>query len=650
MTRILTKRMTFFWIAVILFTVKTYTSYQLEFQLGIKNALQSFLLMINPISTGILVFGLVFLFSKSRRAGIYLLISYFLLSLLLYTNILYYRFFSDFFSLLTIFQSENIGNMGGSIIGLMEWHDVIYWLDLIVLIALYSWSRSTWPKQITIRKRSSLILVSGVLILIANITLAEIDRPQLLSRTFDRTYIVKYLGVYNYTVYDAIQSAKTSSQRALASAPDVNEAKAYTEQHYAKPNAELFGKAEGMNIIKIHLESFQSFLINYKLNGQEVTPFLNSLVNEKQVTYFDNFFHQTGQGKTADAELIMDTSLYGLPQGSAFSLKGRNTYQSAEGILNQKGNYTSAVLHGDYKTFWNRDEVYKSLGVDYFFDASYYDMVEGKVVNYGLKDKPFFEESIPKLQSLPQPFYAHLITLTNHFPFETEEGDTDFPAGQTGDGVVDRYFQTAHYLDEALESFFSDLKTSGLYDNSMIIIYGDHYGISENHNRAMEQVIGKEITPFENAQLQRVPFMVRVPGMTGGINHTYGGEIDALPTMLHLVGIDSKPYIQFGTDLFSPQHDPVVAFRNGDFVSNRWTSIDGVYYDSTTGIEIEPTDETKAAKKKVAKELELSDQILYGDLLRFYKPEGWKNIDRSKYFYEVGDGLKENETTKSTKE
>ena len=57
----------------------------------------------------------------------------------------------------------------------------------------------------------------------------------------------------------------------------------------------------------------------------------------------------------------------------------------------------------------------------------------------------------------------------------------------TGDKSVDSYFQTARYADEALEQFFTYLKESGLYDNSIIIMYGDHYGISENHNKAMEQ-------------------------------------------------------------------------------------------------------------------------------------------------------------------
>src|SRR5699024_4077277 len=96
---------------------------------------------------------------------------------------------------------------------------------------------------------------------------------------------------------------------------DVSEVQNYTDNKYAKPDEDIFGIAKDKNVIKIHLESFQSFLIDYELDGEEVTPFLNSLVNdeEKNFTYYENFFHQTEQGKTADAELIMDNSLYGFP-------------------------------------------------------------------------------------------------------------------------------------------------------------------------------------------------------------------------------------------------------------------------------------------------------------------------------------------------
>ena len=85
------------------------------------------------------------------------------------------------------------------------------------------------------------------------------------------------------------------------------------------------------------------------MNGEEVTPFLNSLTRDANTMYFDNFFHQTGQGKTADAEFMLENSLYGLPQGSAFTTKGQNTYQAAPAILGHQG-YTSAVFHGNTGT------------------------------------------------------------------------------------------------------------------------------------------------------------------------------------------------------------------------------------------------------------------------------------------------------------
>ncbi|CAM5496461.1 hypothetical protein [Bacillus safensis FO-36b] [Bacillus safensis subsp. safensis] len=69
------------------------------------------------------------------------------------------------------------------------------------------------------------------------------------------------------------------------------------------------------------------------------------------------------------------------------------------------------------------------------------------------------------------------------------------------------------YQDEALK-LSKKMKEAGLYDNSIFVLYGDHYGISENHNEAMGQFLNKEITPFEEVQLQKVPFVVHIPGVT----------------------------------------------------------------------------------------------------------------------------------------
>lgn len=143
-----------------------------------------------------------------------------------------------------------------------------------------------------------------------------------------------------------------------------------------------------MNVIYVSMESLQTFIIDYKLNGKEVTPFLNSLAHSGKTFYFDNIVNQTGQGKTSDAEFIMDTSLYPMSQGAVYVTKAQNTFHGTPAILKPHG-YTSATFHGNYKTFWNRNEMYKTMGYDKFFDAEYYNMSDENTKNYGLKDKPF---------------------------------------------------------------------------------------------------------------------------------------------------------------------------------------------------------------------------------------------------------------------
>lgn len=623
---------TFFLLALLLFWLKTYIAYKVEFSLGIDNSLQEFLLFLNPLSTSLLLVGLA-LSIKRRFHGVVLIVLNLLMSGLLYANIVYYRFFSDFITVPVAMQTTvNGGQLGDSALSLMAPYDVLYFMDTIILILLLAY-KIYKPQIRENRKPANVVLLAAIITFCINLGLAEMDRPQLLSRSFDRNYLVKYLGAYNFTVYDIIQNARAESQRAMADSNDIIEVENYVSANYAKPNPEYFGKAKGMNVIYVSLESFQTFMVDYKLNGQEVTPFLNSLSRDKNTFYFDNFFHQTGQGKTSDAEFLMENSLYPMSQGAVFVNKAQNTYQGAPGILKTKG-YTSAVFHGNYKTFWNRNEMYKSLGYDQFFDAEYYSMSEENTKNYGMKDKPFFTESMPLLTSLQEPFYTKFITLSNHFPFKMDEEDTDFPAGDFGDNVVNQYFQSANYMDQAMEQFFTDLKEAGLYDHTIVVMYGDHYGISENHNDAMAMVLGKEeITPYTNAQLQRVPLFIHVPGVEGGIMHQYGGQIDVQPTVMHLLGIDTKSYLQIGSDLLSKNHRQIIPFRNGDFVSPSVTKMGENWYLNETEEEIlDPTEYLDQASL-VNKELQMSDNIVYKDLLRFHKPKGFVPIDRNDYEY-----------------
>lgn len=631
----MTNYMPIFVLAVVMLWAKTYISQKTQFTLEVEGGLQEFLLLINPLGSALLLLSLS-LFFKGMRKYWALLSIYLGMSILLYANIVYYRFFSDFITLPTLFQTQNFGDLGGSVLTLIQPLDILFFADVLLLGALVLSKRMEKDMR-AIKKRMALPLIAAALLIsLFNLSLAESDRPDLLTRGFDRTYIVKYLGMYNYALYDTVESVKASSQRVMADSDDNTEVLNYTKSNYASPNEAYFGAAEGMNVIYLHLESFQTFLIDYELDGEEVTPFLNSMVEDPNTMYFDNFFHQTAQGKTSDAEFMLENSLFGLPKGSAFITKGQNTYQSAPAILKDEG-YTSAVFHGNNGTFWNRSEIYKSFGYDHFFDIeSYPNTTEADMAEYGLMDKPFFEQSAPLLESLPEPFYTKFITVAHHFPYKMDQQLATIEKGTTGDASVDNYFQTARYADEAIKQFFEQLEASGLADNTMIVMYGDHYGISDNHNEAMAEVLSEDITPVENAKLQRVPLFIHVPGMDGGVNDTYGGQIDLLPTVLHLLGVETQKYVHFGTDLLSEEHEELVMFRNGDYVSPEAYSIGEAFYDPDTGLPLEEgqLEEAEMLKQRGRYELQLSDGVVNGDLLRFYTPVGFTPVNPSDYYYQ----------------
>ncbi|MDG0842749.1 polyglycerol-phosphate lipoteichoic acid synthase LtaS [Staphylococcus equorum] len=632
----------FFILTVLTVAFKTYFSYYVDFSLGVKGLVQNLILLMNPYSLIALVLS-IFLFFKGKKAFWFIFIGGFILTFLLYANVVYFRFFSDFITFSTLNQVGNVESMGGAVTASFKWYDFVYFIDTIIYLFVLIFKQKWLDKRVFSKKFVPVVMAAAIALFFLNLAFAESDRPELLTRTFDHKYLVKYLGPYNFTVYDGVKTIQNNQQKALANEDDLTKVLNYTKQKRVEPNQEYFGAGKKKNVIKIHLESFQTFLIDKKVNGEEVTPFLNKLSSGNAgYRYYPNFFHQTGQGKTSDSEFTMDNSLYGLPQGSAFSLKGDNTYQALPAILDQKQGYTSNVMHGDYKTFWNRDQVYRHFGIDKFYDATYYDMSEENLENLGLKDKEFFKESADYLAKEKEPFYSHLITLTNHYPFTVSPEDATIESPNTGDSTVDGYVQTARYLDESLEEFVNELKKKGIYEDSVIMIYGDHYGISENHNKAMEKLLGEEITPAKFTDLNRTGFWLKIPGKEGAVDETYAGQADVMPTLLHLMGIDTKNYLMMGTDMLSKEHNDTVPFRNGDFITKDYKYVNGRIYDNKTNEPVteEPKDFDKR-KQQAEKDLQMSDDLINGDLLRFYDNPDFEKVKPSEYEYKPGSKAKE---------
>ena len=637
----------FFTVVVVFFWIKTYLTYITKFNLGVVGSMQNFLLLINPLPTAILLIG-IGLFFKGRKSYWIMVIIDFLLSLWLFSNILYYREFSDFLSTSIIKTSGSTSdNLGKSIAGITKGTDFLVFLDVVIIVLLIAFKVFKIDVRRLKLKVSLLIEGLAVVLIGTNLTMAQKDRSGLLTRTFDNNYIVKYLGLNAFAVYDGVKTAQNNAIMAKANHSDLKTVQSYIKKNYIAPNPEYYGVAKNKNVLVIHLESFQQFLIDYKWHGKEVTPNLNKLYHANDTISFDNFFNQVGQGKTSDAEMMLENSIFGLQSGSAMSSYGTsNTFESAPAILGQKAGYTSAVMHCWAGSFWNRDNDYKSFGYDYFMPLSYYQNKKGYYLGYGIKDKLFFDQSIKYMEHLPQPFYLKMITVTNHYPYDLDKKNQSIDKTDTGDKTVDGYVQTAHYLDQAIGELMSYLKKSGLEKNTLIMLYGDHYGISGNHHKASAQLLDKDsFNNFDNLQFQRVPLMFHMPGLKGGINHTYGGEIDVRPTLFNLLGINDQNMIQFGHSLLAKNAPQIVAQRNGDFITPKYSKVEGSYYYTQSGKRItHPSKKVKAQlasiSNTVTTELSLSDRGITGNLLRFYKPDGFEYVKRKNYSYKKSDSLK----------
>lgn len=615
-----------FLIASLIFGLKTYIVYRFIFNIEINNLLQEIILFINPFITSFIFFGISIWFRNKKRQVSFVKYATLIGTIIIYFNLIFYRSFTDFLTVSQLFQMSHLTDLGTSILSLIKFYDVFIFIDVIIIWSLNYYQFTTYFVSFNRKFKRVFILIALSLITI-NLILIEIERPQLFSRAFDREYLVKNIGVFYYHIYDVVMQTKIKAEKVFASENELIAIENYmTNKRNNVQLSNMFGIAKNRNIIFISAESIQSFVINNTLHNEEVTPFLNRLINDQDTYYFENFYHQTAQGKTSDSEFLTENSLYPTASGAVFFTHAENKYHSLAEMLKEE-NYTSVVFHANDGTFWNRNQMYEQLGVDKFYNKTYYDVNDENSVGWGLKDKHFFEQSMTYLRELEEPFYSKFITITNHFPFELEEEERTLEPFDSNSTTLNNYFSTVRYTDEAIEQFFTQLKLTGLYDNSIIIIMGDHDGISANHNRAMGQYLNKEeITPYDYIQLQRVPFFIHIPGHgEGKIMSKVAGQIDVKPTLLHLIGIHSNNDIYFGRNLFQSDDDRFIALRNGDFISDEYIFTAETCYDRKTGevvwsnsdVEIDERSACLNIKEKVETELQFSDSIINGDLFRF---------------------------------
>ncbi|ANU22208.1 LTA synthase family protein [Planococcus donghaensis] len=463
-----------------------------------------------------------------------------LVSLIFFTITLYMRYYSTIPSYYDLQQLTQSSSVGGTITMLSNPWDFLFFLDALVLFLL----ARRWKKPV---KLDALKHVAVSMAAICAVTVTY----SLQQSIIDVSYFAKEHG---YLQSQVAQLYNRSTESAHASSIKLSD----RELEELKGNKfvevrehDSFGVAEGRHLFIIQVESLQEFVIDKSVNGQKITPNLNQLLSES--AYFSNVFQQVGAGTTSDAEWMVNTGLY--PQGmipTSNSLSGKEAPSLAR-ALKGKG-YGSATYHADEVTFWNRDVLYPVLGYEEVFSSE--DIPNVKEVGFGPADEVLFDfvaGELPRQLETYERIYANIVTVTSHTPFEMPDTMQylDLPS-EYEDMYIGNYLQSVRYADEQIGSFIQILKDRELYDESLIVILGDHSGmhgslVTEEDRQLLGEFLGHEYSLKDQFT---IPLLFTGGNLFEETEMTrLGGQTDIMPTVLALLGIDHD-YPMMGHNLF----------------------------------------------------------------------------------------------------
>jgi phosphoglycerol transferase MdoB-like AlkP superfamily enzyme len=295
------------------------------------------------------------------------------------------------------------------------------------------------------------------------------------------------------------------------------------------------GMLKGRNLIVVQVESLEAFVIGHSVGGQEITPVLNGLLPNS--LYFPNIYDQTYEGLSSDSDLMINTSVYPERKGSTFFRFPGNSYNSLPRILRGAGYGTTIAMHPDQGVYWNWKNALAAIGFDVCLDMTAF--ANNEILGLGLSDADFLPQAAARLVEQPEPFYAFLVTLTSHAPFELPEEYCELKLDEELDAsMLGTAFQCFRYTDRQIGVFLDRLRASRLLERSVVVLYGDHASVHRFFNDEVAALEGTEDWMRDSRCL--VPLIIYAPGLAGERLAVTGGHIDIMPTLLYLLGVDEE--------------------------------------------------------------------------------------------------------------
>lgn len=504
-----------------------------------------------------------------KYRGSALLVINFLFSVLVLTDILFIRYYSDIFIFRDILLLPQTGLIAKSIWSLLKLRDVLLFVDIPIVIWLLKKERITLCFEPLTRKRiglSLLVLSLAVSVqLVAGYRLRQ-QRPNIMSAMYDRLSVCTWVSSASFHWEDIISLTVKAFEPSYVPQEKIDEIRAWFSGRLKENTT---APAKGKNLIMIQCEALQQFVIGLRISGTEVTPNLNRFVEDS--LYFPRAWNQTAAGLSSDSEFMANSGFFPSASGAAYTRFSNNDFNSLAKALKKNG-YQAFVVQGTYSSFWNCHRMHPKL----YFDKQYSrgSFPNGEVLGLGLSDRTIFTEALDIFKNTKAPFFGFIVTLSSHHPFNFDGlDDGSFPLPkEMRETLLGDYIISMNYFDRELGRFLDGLKTSGLDKKSLVILYGDHPAVPIAYKQEMEKLIGRKIEEaIEWKETRRIPLIFHMSGSNArkGIEYTDTGQIDIMPTAAGLLGVKIETF--FGKNLSLDNGSDPVIFRNGSYI------IDGVF-------------------------------------------------------------------------
>ena len=432
---------------------------------------------------------------------------------------------------------DNLEGLGPSVWNSIQWVDLWIVFPSIAFLAYYNKFMKLFPAGDC---RTDLKLLAGSVLLIFMIEAPSyiLHKPTEYAHPYGlyRNEIIRayrQFGFINYWIYEVKYLRGCTAEEKMYATKFMETLKP------KKPVTPLVEKHK-KNLILILVESLQSWPINLLVDGKEITPYMNSLTKEDDVLYFSKVLPQVKGGRSADAQLLLNTGLLPIETGATASLYGTHEYPSLPKALAVHG-YTSMSFLCDNKAYWNQEATTKSYGFEKLYDR----MAKGAPMVRA--DENLFKYSIPVLEKEQQPFYAQLVTMSGHDAIKTDF-QSQFDNLELEDILVKYNLIITEYVDRCIGEFIKALKKDGLYEKSIIVITGDHDTISYNRYEGREKCeLSDRYVPL---------FMLNAPLKTECDKVI--GQSDIYPSLLDVMGVEDYYFRGLGESVFRNQSNCAV--------------------------------------------------------------------------------------------